>query len=231
MGGTTKDKVLHALQGKPLLQFSLEAFQQVPEIDHWILVFREEKQKTKCTEICRKVLGQSAQVNWARGGDRRQDSVWAGLQKVPDEDRLVFIHDAARPLIQPAVLKRLKDLAEKFGNASLAHRVTDTIKEAVEPKSPVYQQPLVTKDRARLWAMETPQVFERELIFQAYQKVIEVGITITDDTAALEHSDLPATLMENPFPNPKITFPGDLAWAAFLLQSGIFDQTPQFKYS
>ena len=226
MGESTEDKVLHPLQNKPLLQFSLEAFQQITEIDHWILVYRDESQKEKCAEICNKVLVPNTPVDWAQGGNQRMDSVWAGLQKIPHEERLVFIHDAARPFIQPGTLKRLRDLAVKFGNATLAHRVTDTIKETPEPGSPVHQQPLLTRDRARLWAMETPQVFQRDLICQAYQKVFQEGVSLTDDAAALEYCGLPTTLLENPFPNPKITFPGDWVWAGYLLDSGIFDQTP-----
>ncbi|HKB89618.1 MAG TPA: 2-C-methyl-D-erythritol 4-phosphate cytidylyltransferase, partial [Opitutaceae bacterium] len=74
-------------------------------------------------------------------------------------------------------------------------------------------------DRSRLWAMETPQVFDRELIIEAYRKVRLNSLRVTDDAAAAELSGHPVSLLENRFPNPKITTPGDLAYLEFLLKS------------
>lgn len=225
MGRSIEDKVLHSLRGKTVVQYSFEAFAKVSDIDQWVIVYRDENQRAQLDNILTR--GNPAEAisrKWAQGGATRQDSVWSGLQEVAEESRLVFIHDAARPLIQTSILEELMVLAGADGNASLAHRVTDTIKETPESATSVRRQFLTTKDRTRLWAMETPQVCQRDILIEAYREVSASGTMITDDTAALELSGFPVTLLENPYPNPKVTYPSDLSWAEFLLDSGILDQ-------
>jgi 2-C-methyl-D-erythritol 4-phosphate cytidylyltransferase len=108
---------------------------------------------------------------------------------------------------------------------ALAHRVTDTIKQLsarARPKARARagapgQGRAATLDRTRLWAMETPQVFARDLIIRAYARVQRFGLRITDDVQAVEGLGLPVTFLENPHPNPKLTTPADLAYMEFLL--------------
>ena len=92
----------------------------------------------------------------------------------------------------------------------LARRVTDTIKQRSG------EGRLKTLDRAALWAMETPQVFARDLITRAYARVFSRGLKITDDAAAVELLGHPVALLENPHPNPKLTTPADLAYFEFI---------------
>jgi len=101
----------------------------------------------------------------------------------------------------------------------LAHRVTDTIKEHRVQRSAEGGERvrLRTLDRSRLWAMETPQVFERDLVLRAYSKVQASGQPITDDAAAVELFGHSIALLENPHPNPKLTTPADLAYLQFLV--------------
>jgi 2-C-methyl-D-erythritol 4-phosphate cytidylyltransferase len=109
--------------------------------------------------------------------------------------------------------------------AALAHRVVDTIKQVAA--SPARAHPVqarkprpvhtTTLDRTRLWAMETPQVFERDLIVRAYAQVQRRRWRITDDVQAVERIGAPVSLLENQHPNPKLTAPADLAWVEFLL--------------
>ena len=115
---------------------------------------------------------------------------------------------------------RVEELAETDDDraAVLAHRVTDTIKQ-VPPRAGAKLRRLKLKDlnRETLWAMETPQAFARELIVKAYEKVRAKKARVTDDIAAAALLGHPATLVENPCPNPKLTHPEDFAWAELLL--------------
>jgi 2-C-methyl-D-erythritol 4-phosphate cytidylyltransferase len=153
------------------------------------------------------------------GGRERQDSVMNALSALPDDIEHVFIHDCARPLIRPEQLVALYKIVRRENAVVLAHRVTDTIKEhlVVSSKSTPDDSRLRTLDRTRLWAMETPQVFARELIVRAYARVAERDLQITDDAAAVELIHHPIALLENPYPNPKLTTPADLAYLEFLL--------------
>ncbi|MCF7761606.1 MAG: 2-C-methyl-D-erythritol 4-phosphate cytidylyltransferase, partial [Cephaloticoccus sp.] len=146
-----------------------------------------------------------------KGGRERQDSVMNALAALPDDIEYVFIHDCARPLIHSEQLVALHKIVRREGAVVLAHRVTDTIKQHHGDAR------LRTLNRDRLWAMETPQVFERDLIVRAYQRVAKKNQTITDDAAAVELLSHPIALLENSRPNPKLTTPADLAWLEFLL--------------
>jgi 2-C-methyl-D-erythritol 4-phosphate cytidylyltransferase len=142
------------------------------------------------------------------------------LASLPDDIAHVFIHDCARPLIRPDQLVTLLKIVRRENAVVLAHRVTDTIKEHTLLKTDEGHDDsrLRTLDRSRLWAMETPQVFSRELIVRAYSKVAALGRQITDDAAAVELLHHPIALLENPYPNPKLTTPSDLAYLEFLFQ-------------
>ncbi len=146
-----------------------------------------------------------------RGGRDRQDSVAAALAALPSDIAYVFIHDCARPLIRPEQLVALHKIVRRKQAVVLAHRVTDSIKKERRNGR------LRNVDRSRLWAMETPQVFARDLIERAYEKVAKRGLTVTDDAAAVELLGHPVALLENTHPNPKLTHPGDLAFLEFLL--------------
>jgi 2-C-methyl-D-erythritol 4-phosphate cytidylyltransferase len=146
-----------------------------------------------------------------RGGRERQDSVAAALAALPGDIDYVFIHDCARPLILPEQLVALNKIVRREDAVVLAHRVTDTLKEHRGSGR------LRTVDRSRLWAMETPQVFSKDLITRAYARVARLGVKVTDDAAAVELLGHPVALLENEHPNQKLTSPGDLACLEFLL--------------
>lgn len=210
------DKVLAPLRGRPVIAYSAAAFRKSPEISLLAVTYRDETQKAALAAAVHSTGWQPKEIIWIQGGNERQDSVLHGLQALPTETELVFIHDAARPMLTPKIIGTLAAAATKTGAACLARRVTDTIKEtAPEAESPT---PLRTIDRSRLWAMETPQVFRYTLILAAYEKAHASGQIITDDTASLEAAGDPVTLVENPHPNPKLTTPADHAYLEYLLQ-------------
>jgi 2-C-methyl-D-erythritol 4-phosphate cytidylyltransferase len=136
------------------------------------------------------------------------------LAALPADIEHLFIHDCARPLIRPEQLVALHKIVRREAAVVLAHRVSDTIKEHSETGR------LRTLPRSRLWAMETPQVFSRDLISRAYARVAARNRHITDDAQAVELLGHPVALLENPHSNPKLTTPADLAYLEFLLTRG-----------
>jgi 2-C-methyl-D-erythritol 4-phosphate cytidylyltransferase len=213
MQGAVPDKVLAPLGGRPVFAHSAAAFITSGIADFYAVVYRDQRQmmELSCYTPTPSVL--------VHGGRQRQDSVMNALAALPGDIAHVFIHDCARPLVRPEQLVALHKIVRRENAVVLAHRVTDTIKEHLMPRSSKSGDDarLRTLDRSRLWAMETPQVFARELIARAYARVQERGLHVTDDAAAVELLDHPIALLENPHPNPKLTTPADWEYLEFLL--------------
>jgi len=208
MQGAVPDKVLAPLGGRPVFAHSAIAFMASGVADFYVVIYRDQRQMT---ELAAYAPTPSALV---KGGRERQDSVMNALASLPGDIDYVFIHDCARPLVRPEQLVALLKIVRRENAVVLAHRVTDTIKEHRDDAH------LRTLDRSRLWAMETPQVFARDLILRAYSRVYEKGLHVTDDAAAVELLRHPIALLENSHPNPKLTTPTDLAWVEFLVSRG-----------
>ncbi len=207
MQGACGDKILAPLRGRPLFSYSAAAFAASGVADYYVVVYRDQRQMLELSAYA------PTPATLVKGGRDRQDSVTLGLAALPPDISHVFIHDCARPFIRPDQLGALLKIVRKEHAVSLAHRVTDSIKEHHESGC------LTSLDRDRLWAMETPQVFARELIVQAYERVRKRGLKVTDDAAAVEQLRHPVALLENPYPNPKLTRPADLELFEFLMQS------------
>ena len=217
MRGAVCDKILTPMAGLPILCHSVNAFLNSQTVAHFILVHRDTEQRAAIEQALSHCALKDATLHWTLGGQERQDSVWNALQVLPAEIKMVFIHDCARPLIQPESLIKLADATARNKAAVLAHRVTDTLKKT-GPGPALDGHYLEDVPRAHLWAMETPQAFERVLITQAYQDVQQRKLAITDDTSAAAAAGHPVAIVENDFPNPKLTTPADLAYMEFLLR-------------
>lgn len=217
LGNDGIDKVLSPLGGIPLILHSLRAFAESGVGDHFVIVYRDRSQQRKLVEALDHSGEDLNKVSWVRGGAERQDSVFHALESLPLDLETVFIHDCARPFIQPSLIQKLYLARKKHCAAVLAHRVTDTLKSIEFPEQAT-TQPVALSDleRSKLWAMETPQVFDKELITEAYRKIRLDSLSITDDTAALSLSGHKVMIVENPFPNPKLTYPADWAWFNWL---------------
>jgi 2-C-methyl-D-erythritol 4-phosphate cytidylyltransferase len=211
MTGAVPDKVLARLGGHPVFSYSASAFMQSAVADLYVVVYRDQRQMMELSAYA------PTPSLLVRGGHERQDSVINALAALPADIAFVFIHDCARPLIRPEQLVALHKIVRREQAVVLAHRVIDTIKEhTVRPTATRGDDSrLRTLDRSRLWAMETPQVFSRELITRAYARIAARQRQITDD--AVEQLGLPVALLENPHPNPKLTTPADLPYFEFLL--------------
>lgn len=205
MAGSVPDKVLAPVGGRPVFAYSAAAFAASGVADLYVVVYRDRSQMTELSAYA------PTPALLVRGGRERQDSVKAALAALPGDIDYVFIHDCARPLIQPEQLVALLKIVRREQAVVLAHRVTDTIKEH-RPSGR-----LRTIDRSKLWSMETPQVFSKALIDRAYAKVAAKGLIVTDDAAAVEVLGHPVALLENFQPNLKLTSPGDLDHLEFLL--------------
>ncbi|MBI2515699.1 MAG: 2-C-methyl-D-erythritol 4-phosphate cytidylyltransferase [Opitutae bacterium] len=205
MDGAVEDKILAPLAGKPVFAYSASAFYRSLVADFFVVTYRDQRQMVELSAYA------PTPTLFVPGGAERQDSVTAALAELPDDVRYVFIHDCARPLIQPEQLVALHKIVRREDAVVLAHRVTDTIKDHRGEGN------LRTLDRDHLWAMETPQVFARELICRGYTKAAKLQKRLTDDAAAVELLKHPVALLENTHPNPKLTTPADLPYLEFLL--------------
>ncbi len=213
MQDSVSDKILASLAGRPVFAHSAAAFQASGVADFYAIVYRDTPQLRALMAYA------PTPAIFVHGGQERQDSVARALDALPDDIGYVFIHDCARPLVRAEQLIALHKIVRRENAVVLAHRVTDTIKEQLTQNASKGRiaARLRTFDRTRLWAMETPQVFSRELIVRAYARVATERIRITDDAQAVELLGQPVTLLENPFPNPKLTTPTDFAYLTFLL--------------
>jgi 2-C-methyl-D-erythritol 4-phosphate cytidylyltransferase len=145
------------------------------------------------------------------GGAERHLSVAAGIAALTHDTELIAIHDAARPFVSQTDILAVITAAREHGAASLARRVTETLKRADESDFTAAVVP-----RENLWFIETPQIFRTDLIRAAYKHVLEKELTVTDETSALEAIGVKTKLIASTAPNPKITTPADLIGTEFL---------------
>jgi 2-C-methyl-D-erythritol 4-phosphate cytidylyltransferase len=192
------DKILTPLAGRPVLHYTLSALKRSPFISEVIVVTREDI-LARVKEIDLVVVGDNP-VKFTIGGAERQDSVSNGLREVSPLAKEVLIHDAARPLLDDKIIADTLTVAQEKGAAVSAHRVSDTLKEADET-----QRVTATLDRSKIWATDTPQIFQRDLIVSAYEKVQKEKLSITDDASAVELLGKSVYLVDNPGLNLKIT--------------------------
>lgn len=206
MGGI--DKVMAPLAGEPMITRTVRAFQESPVIQKIVIVTRQDLVHT-VQDLC---VGMDKVCAVVVGGSDRQASVEAGLKAMGDDVSLVAIHDGARPLICQAVIDRTVRAAHTYSAAAPAIPVKDTIKTV---KGGVVTE---TPDRSLLFAVQTPQVFDRELLAGALQKAREDEAVITDDCSAVERLGMSVKIVEGDEKNLKVTTPMDLKVAQMLLE-------------
>jgi len=209
MGGGANKQFIE-LHGKPLLYYSLAAFEQCPAVDGVVLVRRPDYAR-QAEEVVQK-FGFRKACAFADGGAERQDSVVNGLNRCNSQTDIVAVHDGARPLVTPALIESTIISAREFGTGIAAIKVVDTIKEANGDRTVVR-----TVDRTKLWAVQTPQTVKFSLLRSAYANVMEKKMVVTDEVAAVELLGEKVRLVETPFLNLKITTPSDLRIAEALL--------------
>lgn len=202
------------LKGKPVLYYSLRAFEDCPFIDEVVLVTGKEEIAYCRREIVER-FGFSKVKTIVPGGKERYHSVYEGLKAAKECD-YVYIHDGARPFLDQAILVRAREEVYRSLACVVGMPVKDTIKLS-DGKGTAIETPR----RDLVWMIQTPQVFSYELIFGAYQKLLSgenQNIAVTDDAMVLEVMEgKKVRLVEGSYRNMKITTPEDLAIAeAFL---------------
>jgi 2-C-methyl-D-erythritol 4-phosphate cytidylyltransferase len=209
--GSNTDKAFLSLGSRPVIAWSLLAFEQCPMIDQIVLVVRKEQMLA--AKSVAQMFGISKLRQVVAGGSRRQDSVVNGMREMAPETRIVVVHDGARPCVTPELIEATIKTAKRNGCGVAASRVWDTIKY-VERGLTVDR----TVDRAKLWAVQTPQAFKVELLQRAYETVEEQKAVVTDEASAVELIGEPVRLVEWPRHNVKITTAEDLPLAAAVLK-------------
>ncbi len=212
------------LRNKPVIWYALQAFEQSRIVDQVILVVGEGEISYCRQEIVEK-YGFSKVQAVIEGGAERYLSVWEGLkllqgQSSADMDGYVFIHDGARPFVNEQIIRDTYEAAKEYGACVAGMPVKDTIKIADEEEFAVQ-----TPNRRTVWAVQTPQVFKKELIIEAYEALIAnleqlkaEGIEITDDAMVVEtmlHKKV--KLVKASYENMKLTTPEDMKLAESLL--------------
>ena len=204
------DKLMLTLDETPVIVYTLRAVQAAPSVGEIILVTREDL-IVPMSQLCQD-YAISKVTKVVRGGASRTQSVRLGTLEVSGDAQVIAIHDGARPFVSAEVIERAVAQAMETGAAAPAVPVKDTIKVAHDG---VVES---TPDRACLFAVQTPQVFESSLIKAALQKALDDGLELTDDCAAVERLGMKVALTRGDERNIKLTTPEDLAVAQAILE-------------
>lgn len=200
-----KSKLLLEINGKTVIERSVNAFLSISDIDEIIVVVRE------CdVEAFSNILPDS-RVSFVIGGDTRQQSVKNAVDTV-DDGEYIIIHDGARPLVNPDDIERTLIAAEEYGAAAVGVPVKDTIKQ-VDSHGIVVSTP----DRSSLVAIQTPQIFKIDLYKSALEKAQKEGMDFTDDCQLIEYFGKKVKTVVGSYDNIKITTPDDIPLAESLL--------------
>lgn len=206
-----RPKAFLPLAGQPILLRAVRSFQQAPSIDGIVAVvpgseIAAARSLLAGLDKLRAVVG---------GGARRQDSVREGMKQAPAGfDGIVLVHDAARPLVEPALIEAVVVAARSHGAALPVLELADTIKRIDAGRV------VGTVDRDGLAAAQTPQGFRYRLLAQAYELAFRDLVTLTDEAMAVERLGEPVATVEGVAQNRKLTTPEDLEWAETILGTG-----------
>ena len=205
-----KNKLLLEINGKPVIRYAVEAFDGIPDINKIIVVFREEDLDELATAV-----GVADKITFVKGGSTRQQSVKNAVSAIKSAD-LVIIHDGARPLIKPETITSAISAAKEYGAAAVGVPVKDTIKVVNADKTVK-----LTPDRATLYAVQTPQIFDFELYKKALAKAEADGKDFTDDCQLFEYIGAPVKMTDGDYSNIKITTPDDIPLAESFLNKEV----------
>ena len=212
MGGAVPKQFLQ-IGGREILARTLAVFETCIAIDDvWVVVAAEQCALCQTTIVerygLRKVRGVVA------GGTTRQESVWHGLQQVPDTVGLVVVHDGVRPFVTELLLQQTLAHAGRYGAAIAAVPLKDTLKR-VSAVGTVE----ATVPREHLWRVQTPQAFQHALLRRAFQHAWQQGLQATDEAALIEALGYTVQVVPGYEHNVKITTPDDLVFGEIFLRA------------
>jgi 2-C-methyl-D-erythritol 4-phosphate cytidylyltransferase len=210
IGGSIYKQFLE-IKKKPIIAHTLEKFRQSELIDSIVIVVPKDWYRYATADLI--VKYNISKVNQVViGGATRQESVYNALKVLSEEISTVVIHDAVRPLIRLDLLNEVISKGIATGAAVLAVPVHDTLKKV---SGSIIAH---TLNRDSVWLVQTPQVFKKELIFNAYQQAFFNCITATDDSELIEYLGYPIHVVAGSLTNIKITTQEDLEFAVILIQ-------------
>ncbi len=208
--GSKVDKAFLSLGNKPVLAYSLLAYENCDSIDGVVLVVR--KDRVDAARSMAQMFGCQKVTQVIAGGTTRQKSVQNGLNEMSEDVTVVAVHDGARPCIEPDLISQTIKCAKRYGSGVAAMKITDTIKY-VEKGYTVKE----TIDRTKLWSVQTPQTFKLDLLNEAFVLLKKKNISVTDESSAVELTGHEVRLVPGSLTNIKITTPDDLQMAAALM--------------
>lgn len=202
--GTSIKKPYLILNDKPILSHTIDLFENNSAIDE-IYVIVNNADFDICNEIVIAPYHYKKVRELIAGGETRQLSVFNGLCALSNDVEYVIVHDGVRPFLEEKIICECLAASEKWGAAVSAVPVKDTIKVANKEHF-IHHTP----DRSTLWRVQTPQVFRKSLLLEAYETAMETGITVSDDAALVEKLGNPVKLVMGSYKNIKLTTPEDM---------------------
>lgn len=209
--GCDRNKLLLTLHNRPLIAWTLLAAEAAAAVD-WIGLIGQPEDKADLLDIAAQ-LNLKTPIQFILGGETRQASVFNGLQGLPAPSRRVLIHDGARCLATADLFNRCAAALETCSGLIAAIAVKDTIK-VVDSQGVIQSTP----DRSQLWAAQTPQGFDVDLLRRCHHQGQQQGWSVTDDAALLEQCGQPVKIVPGEETNLKVTTPVDLAIAELILR-------------
>src|SRR5690554_1129793 len=205
--GSKINKQFIVIDNKPILAHTIEKFEACKYVDEIIVVSKEQEVEYCRKEIVRK-YGYRKVTNIIKGGKERQDSIYNGIMALNERTDIVLTHDGARPFVRmESIISGIEGAAE-YGACVIGVPLKDTIK-VVADQNEVHHTP----NRALLWAAQTPQCFQIDLLKEGYEYAISEGILGTDDSSLVEKKGYPVKMIMGTYDNIKITTPEDLVVA------------------
>lgn len=212
MGGAMPKQFL-PIGGRAILAHTLDIFETSPLIDEvWVVV--SGRQRHLCETGIIQRYGFKKVKGVVAGGQTRQESVWQGLQQISEACQLVVVHDGVRPFLTECLLQQTLEVASRYGAASAAIPLKDTLKRV--SKSGTVE---VTIPREDLWRIQTPQAFHRIVLREAFQQARQKGFEATDEAGLVEALGYPVKIVQGLEHNIKVTTPDDLIFCETYLRS------------
>ena len=197
---------------RPLLAYTLDKFQSHSLVDEIILIAKSDEVEYCQREIVQK-YGFTKVRSVVAGGLERQDSVRAGLAVVDEEAEWIIVHDGVRPLVTAETITLALNTAFVYQTAVVGVPVKDTIK-IVRADLSVQETP----DRTSLWHVQTPQVFRKDILLEAYEQAYLLGWRGTDDAVLVEKSGGQVRMVRGEYTNIKVTTPEDLLYVKEMIR-------------
>lgn len=213
--GSDIPKPFIELSGKTILQRSIECFLGVEGVVYVVVATSLDNFET-CNRIFEEFKQPDISFNLVKGGAERQASILNAMNTLPDDIELVAIHDAVRPFASLESIEECFRAASELGAAIVGVPVKDTIK-----KIDANERIVETPDRSELWQAQTPQIFKKDIIREAYQFAVKENFLGTDDASLVERIGVDIKMVEGDRKNLKITYPIDLKIAELIIKDGL----------